>query len=467
VRLLIGSALFVKLSNAAVVVLFARLFGVSGFGQLNFALAFAMIVRAFIDFGTAQYGSRAIATTPQRSMEITHEVVATRFILLLLLTPVYLLFTAIAVRWCAHSMPLLLAYGLTCLPLPFHLIWLLRGVKRIRYAARIRAITQLAYIGVMLLLVFWLHSLIVVPLSLAASLILDIFLIRRKLAQQGIAVSLLPKPPVLPIAVLRASRSYALFPLSSTLFNYADFLLLGLIADHRAIGLYAAASVLMRIFATLRSALTTALTPTLKHLYRRDRECLTPFCFHFEHVLIAVALPLAVGGTLLAPRLTALIWGHTFREGGTAFIFLLWAFACTLLTFFYPILLRISGQTELMGRYLLIAALINIALNIALIPLYSFLGSAIAALASQVVLSLLMRHTGRRLAPFRTLKHYPKPLFASLVMALTLRLFPEWHVVLLVFLGASVYLLVLLLLRGISLADARELMRLLRTTRQG
>ncbi len=104
-----------------------------------------------------------------------------------------------------------------------------------------------------------------------------------------------------------------------------------------------------------------------------------------------------------------------------------------------------------------IAVLVNVVLNIILIPQYTYVGAAVASLASTVVLFLLGMHFVPKIVDYSRwylVKGFSKILVASLVMAgVIYYLLPQMYFLWLVPIGAIVYFLVLWILRGINKQD--------------
>jgi len=95
--------------------------------------------------------------------------------------------------------------------------------------------------------------------------------------------------------------------------------------------------------------------------------------------------------------------------------------------------------------------MVNIALNLALIPPYGYLGAAAASTSTEVALFvggwwLLRRHR----LPLSVLGSVARVLASAAVMGAVVYLIRSWSLVIVVLAGAAVYVAALLLLRALN-----------------
>jgi O-antigen/teichoic acid export membrane protein len=117
-------------------------------------------------------------------------------------------------------------------------------------------------------------------------------------------------------------------------------------------------------------------------------------------------------------------------------------------------------------RIMAIGALVNVAANLLLIPLWDIQGAAVAALiAGIVVLALSYLLTWRHIRHIPLGRYFIRPAIAALLMAPTL--LPPWHLFLRILIGGVVYVAALFLLRVISRVEVQEAAALLRPQKRG
>ncbi len=106
-------------------------------------------------------------------------------------------------------------------------------------------------------------------------------------------------------------------------------------------------------------------------------------------LVLALMLPLAVGGVILGQPLVELIYGADYDRAGEALLILSPAIAFHGLAHVAALLLVSQNRQVVLAVVQGVVAALNIALNFLLIPWLSLEGAALSALVSQVLLTLL------------------------------------------------------------------------------
>ncbi|MEK7532430.1 MAG: polysaccharide biosynthesis C-terminal domain-containing protein, partial [Patescibacteria group bacterium] len=173
-----------------------------------------------------------------------------------------------------------------------------------------------------------------------------------------------------------------------------------------------------------------------------------------------VAIPMLFGGILLATPLMRLIAGREFVASGPIVQILLIALMGGFLgALFGHTIVAINHQRKTIWIYMVTAALTLIGYLI-FIPSHGVLGAAWMTVFSEVLAGALLwgyvRHVTRAHVSFAPLL---KAIIASLVMMLVLLPLRELHVLILIALGALVYGLAIVALRGVPLETVRGLLK--------
>jgi O-antigen/teichoic acid export membrane protein len=180
---------------------------------------------------------------------------------------------------------------------------------------------------------------------------------------------------------------FALTSIIKQFFWKADVLLLGLFASERAVGLYriaqTVANPLMRVF----SPLWTVLFPTVATESGRGKtDNVKKLLFRGTQWLVVANLPIVIIGSFLLDFLVPRIY-----TVGDAAVFpirlLLWGFALGTMTSVSPPILRVY-RNDLALLTTFVAAILNIGLNLILIPKFGVNGAAMASFISFGLLAL-------------------------------------------------------------------------------
>lgn len=174
---------------------------------------------------------------------------------------------------------------------------------------------------------------------------------------------------------------------TAVILQSSDRLLLGSLAGSGALGIYAVAYNLVERPTTLIcSSISTATFPlVVQVLENQGREAARLQSGRNGIALLVVALPACTGLALTANYVAASLVGHNFRAGVAALlpIMSLTALARGLRSHFIDHAFHLSGRPLLMLWTYLPATLVNIALNLYIVPRYGMLGAAWTALLCQ------------------------------------------------------------------------------------
>lgn len=173
-----------------------------------------------------------------------------------------------------------------------------------------------------------------------------------------------------------------------------DKLMLRTMCNYEELGLYSAAFKIVSVLSVLQACFTLYWTPLA---YRWYQEKKTVFRFEIVGKVVSILMTTVCMGVLLLKELVALILGYDFRNAIMIFPFLL----------LYPVLYTLSEITGLgigfkrKTIYTLlvtsVSAIVNVALNWYLIPIFKGKGAAIATGISYVVFFWLRTIISRRL----------------------------------------------------------------------
>ena len=101
------------------------------------------------------------------------------------------------------------------------------------------------------------------------------------------------------------------------------------------------------------------------------------------------------------------------------------------------------------------AAVVNVVLNLLVIPKYGYIGSSWATVVTELFLFLFNYALIRRSLFTLSLKDFIKPAIAGIIMGGILYFLPAWNVLILIAIGAVIYFILLFLLGGIQKEDLR------------
>jgi len=233
-----------------------------------------------------------------------------------------------------------------------------------------------------------------------------------------------------------------------------DILVLGAMTSATEVGLYAAAQKPIQLLYLIPSLLVAAFFPTLS----REAGEKDQFRDTLEKGLRSVylfAIPLSIGGVLAARSVISLLYGPEFLMSYLSFALLSLTFLFVFpLSFFTSALFAQNKQKSFYG-YLVVGVLMNIILNIILIPYIGIAGCALATLVVQMLLFIYGTIMLKKSLSFRVFPNIGRIIASAFVMALVVigLLFIQAHALIIVGAGFISYLLMLIVLREPTLAQ--------------
>ena len=250
---------------------------------------------------------------------------------------------------------------------------------------------------------------------------------------------------------LKASWPFWLTGLFMTLSFRTDIIMVRLISGAAETGLYTSSLRLMEALYFIPLAVISAVFPAMSILYKTNRERLRNLYRKMFYYLLAIALPMGIGTMFLADRIMLFLYGNGFSGAGDVLRILIWAEVAMFLYAVSGYLLNAINRPLLFTATAAGATLLNVAINLILIPELGYVGAAIATVATSFfILAILLYFAGKSGYWFNVFRISVKPVVAAGVMALVLPVLQGLHLLLIVPVASVVYFTVLILLKGIE-----------------
>lgn len=169
------------------------------------------------------------------------------------------------------------------------------------------------------------------------------------------------------------------------------------------------------------------------------------------HLTAVFSLPLALGATIIAPQLFALVYPAEFAPAVPAFQVLVWLVPCLMLAGHFRQALIAANLQRLDLLWVGLSAALNVALNLLLIPFYGLVGASLAIVVAEFALAVLgYISIARRVVPLAIAGRLLRPLLAAMLMAGVVWLLRASSAPLSIGVGALVYFALLFALGEIQ-----------------
>lgn len=444
-------------------ILIARELGDAVFGKYSFAMAFTAIFLVFLNLGFPTLIVRDVARDKSLAAKYLGNIgiVKTALSLIILGVIALLIHVMDYPRDTTIAVLILGAYNV-CLSFAGMFNVTFRAFEQMQY----EALAEIARAGITLGLIaaalFLGYGLVAVACAILVGGVIEFVIAgavcHRKFARPTLKVdaALCKKLTMLalPIAVMSGS---------AIIYTRIDTVMLSLMKGDEVVGWYNAAYNLILSLKPIPQLFMQAIFPALAMYAVSSRDTLKTVGEKCIQYLLMIGIPLAVGTTLLADRIIPMIYGAEFGNSVDALRILAWD---ALLFFAYVVMANILVAIDKHNPMAVCAvgcAVLNVVLNLILIPHFSYQGSAAATIATEaVLLSCYFYLLSRYLHRFPLHRILAKQGFASLVMGASIQAASAMNLAALVVMGVAIYFTVLYLVRGVSREDIAVLRQMVR-----
>jgi O-antigen/teichoic acid export membrane protein len=449
-------------------VFIARNLGDIALGKYSFAYAFVIFFSLFLDLGYNTLLIREVAREKSQASRYVSNMLSLRAVSALIVF-FFIVLTINLMGYPSDTKNIVYLFAVYLFLESFSNIYKVtfRAFERMEYEAVITIASHLLRVSLAILVIFLGYGLIAVGLVFIFSNIFDL-LASTIVCERRFVKSKTEFDFSFFKNTIKLALPLSMISLFATVFVRADTILLSLLKGDAVVGWYSAAYNLVLGLRAIPQLFISALLPTVSYYFVTSRSSLKIAYEKYFRYLFLLGLPTAAGATLLSDKIILFFYGPEFTNSIIALQILSWDI---LLIFLYTILggflISINRQNQ-MAITAGITAVVNVILNLILIPYFSYVGAAIATVGSEAILFgiyfyLISKHI--HVIPLR--KILVKPLIALLVMSVFVYFFKWAHFFVLVVLGALLYFSVLYLIKGISKEDIALLRHLLKIPNRG
>ncbi len=201
--------------------------------------------------------------------------------------------------------------------------------------------------------------------------------------------------------ILGMLPSFATAGIFTKVYQQADVVLLRSLTDTHTVGLYSIpAKITTALQSLIPGAFSAAVYPTLSNYAHTDRARLENLFRYTFGILFLLSLPVGAFLAILTPVLLAAVWPQ-YRAVAPAMAAMLAVVPFLFLPYATGALLNAVGKERQTSRNRIIMTLVNVAINIALIPFFRERGAAAAFVTANVVLASLDIVAAHRIVSLR------------------------------------------------------------------
>lgn len=242
--------------------------------------------------------------------------------------------------------------------------------------------------------------------------------------------------------LVRTSVPFGLNLLFSNVYLQSDVLILKEMKGDHELGLYQGAAVLVLQLLILANVLNRGLFPKISQSLG-DRSAAADELMFSSRVLLAVSIPIAAGGFVVAEPLMVFLMGVEYAPSALPLMIMLPLLPLRYLNNGFGMALSALDRQPDRTRSVVYAALFNVAANLYAIPRWGAAGAATTTLLTEILLtSWLSMRLSPELDGFKLRGALLRTLIPAIPMVLLVLAIPNLHVLLRIVAGALVYVTV-------------------------
>ena len=365
----------------------ARYLGPASFGDLNFAIAFTGIFAAVGALGLDSFIIREIINRPEDKNVILGSAFWMRIVVNILLIPtailIYLWFRSNAVIQ-DESLALLIAFcGLASLFKSFNIIdSYFQSQVQSKFVVHVQNICLVISAAVKILLIILKLPVIYFALALALdALFLAIGLVIIYHRKAFLRITFWQFNTDQAKVLLKQSWPLILSAVMVSLYMQIDIVMLKT-KGSEAVGIYSAAARISEAWFFIPIAIVTSVFPAIIHARKTDLPRYNKRLQNLYDLLVGISLPVALVISVGANTIISLIYTDQYEGAGLMLAIHIWSGIFVFLGSASSQYLLAEGYTVISFKRTAIGAVVNILLNLWLIPLYSGVGASIATLVA-------------------------------------------------------------------------------------
>ena len=362
----------------------SRVLHTDGVGLYSYTNTIATVFSLFAALGFSAYGQREIAYNQgdrHKQSIIFFEIVLFRAVLTLVVTSIFVIFSLFKPKYTIYLLP----QALTVFSIMFDMAFYFQGIENFRIIVVRNAVIR--FITVICTFVFVRTESdigIYIALHAISPFICNIiycFVIRKYIDRIAFA-------DLHPTRHLRGSIEFFLPIIAVQTYSYLDKIMLGSYMETTVEnGYYEQARKMTQIIVTAIIALNTVMMSRISSLYVKDKK--EKIVEHYSQtfsIILMLTIPICAGLMLVSDNFVTWFFGEDFQK-----VAILMKLSCPIILFmcvgnFAGI--QFLGPTGLQNKMTIayiIAAVINVLLNVLMIPRWASIGAMIASIVAEAV----------------------------------------------------------------------------------
>ncbi len=462
------SQIVLAISSFILMIYIARFFGTSEFGEYNFAISFTMLFSIITDLGISQMIIREIA----RDKESTNKYISNGLVIKVFMSIVTIGLIALTInllKYPSLMITIVYLFGIYTIFTSFSqtFVSVFQAYEQMEYANLILIVGNIILIPIAFYVLLNNYGLLqlayVYVLSGFFNVVIGFIIFRKKITKPKLELDLkFCKKMII------KSLPFGLNTIFANFFFRFDTILLSIMKDNFAVGIYAAAyNPLLALGNILTNMFATTFYPVMSKYFVHSEDSLRRMAIISSKYMIIIGFPITIGCLVLSRQLIDLFYGNQYFDSIMAFQILALFIPIRLISNITGTLLTSINKQKIRTFCVFMSAGFNIVLNLILIPYLSFLGASIATVLSELFLyASFLYFTNKYYHNIVIIKNFINPLIASLIMGGIAFYLKTFSLILVIIASSLIYFTILILLGTFKSEDDMFIINQLKEVRK-
>lgn len=406
-----------KLISLIIVIYIARYLGEAGYGKYTFVFAFVSFFTLISEMGTHHILVREIS----RSQEIAKKLLGNAILISIVLSLIALflaIFTINIMNYSEETEKLVLIASVGLFFGLFSNYGIMYEVNlNMKYPVFFGLLSRLFLLVSVILLISY-------DMGIAWIVVLTVF----SDALPNLLMMISSRNVILPEFrydinlckfILKESLPLAMATLFIVVYYRIDVVMLSMLKGDADVGIYSAAYRLTDALTFIPATIMVSLFPLMSRYHKESKDKLIFSYLKSFKFLFIIALPLAVGVTLISDKIIIMMYGDQFENSIQLLQILIWSTAIVFINYPLTQLLISTNKQKIFATSTAICAVLNVILNLILIPDYSYTGASVATVITQIINGLIILYfRPKELLLSRLFHEIRISLFSAIFMAI-------------------------------------------------
>lgn len=368
----------------------SRVIGVEGVGKVNFVSSIATYFILFASLGIPAYGIREIARVrdnKERMSKVFSEVFLINAISTLICFLIYYV-CIFSFKDFSKERELYIVTGILIFFNGLNIDWFYQGIEEYKFITTRSIVFKIVSIIMLFVLVHTKQDYVVYAgitvIASSGSNIVNVINCRHYVKLTYNHLSL--KKHIKPILILFSTQ------VAVSIYIYLDTIMTGMLSNNVSVGYYTAAIKIDKMSVSIVTALSAVLLPRLSYYVENQmKDEFNKVLIKSISVILFLAIPMTIGLYMLAPEIILLFSGKEFMPA--ILDMRIMAPLVLIISLSYLINIQIFmplGKEKLGLRCILFGAVINVILNLTLIPYFKHTGTAISTCITEFCVTMSM-----------------------------------------------------------------------------